>query len=78
MIIDIGKTDLSKPIYNEEIVVRETGSRYETNLIWDDKKVILFLSELKDEYQVVKMSKWKCFCTADDFDVEKFLESIED
>lgn len=73
---NIAKEGISKPIYQESIVIVETATKYSTNLLWKDKKVILFLSENEAEYEVAKLSNWKCFCTSRDFNVEEFVKEI--
>ena len=75
-IIARGREDLAKPLYKESVVITETGSRYETDLLWPEKKVILFLTENQDIYTVLNGSNWKCYCTADQFDVDSFIKDI--
>ena len=54
----------------------ESGTRYETDLLWPDKKVILFLRENKDVYIIAKNTDWKCYCTEEQFDIDSFLKDI--
>ena len=75
-IISRGRGDLSKPLYKESIVITESGTRYETDLLWPDKKVILFLGENKDVYIVAKNTDWRCYCTEEQFDIDSFLKDI--
>ena len=75
-IISCGNDTMQKPIYNESIVIVESGTRYATNLIWPQKKVIFFLAENKAEYEVAKNSDWKCYCTAYPFNVDSFLKEV--
>lgn len=75
-IIIRGRGDLSKPLYKESIVIIESGTRYETDLLWPDKKVILFLGENRDVYIVAKNTDWKCYCTEERFDIDSFLKDI--
>ena len=69
-------TNMSKPLYNESIVIVESGIRYATNLLWPQKKVIFFLNDNKEDYEVAKNSDWKCYCTADPFDIDTFLMEV--
>lgn len=69
--------NISKPWYRESIRIIETGEEVFTDLIWKDKKVILFLSENIEEYQKAKETDFSCYCLSEDFDIDEFISKIE-
>lgn len=68
---------IAKPWYAESLRVVETGEEIYADLMWKDKKVMLFLSENQDEYQKAAKLDWQCYCTAEEFSVDEFIRSIE-
>ena len=68
---------ISKPWYREAFKIAETNEEVFTDLIWKEKKVMLFLSESKDEYEKALKTGWHCYCTSFDFNVDEFLKRIE-
>ena len=77
MISDKCPQNISKPWYRESIKIIETGEEIFTDLIWKDKKVILFLSENIEEYQKAKVTDFNCYCLSEDFDIDEFISKIE-
>ena len=61
----------------KDIKIVETGEEIFTDLIWKDKKVILFLSENIEEYQKAKCTEFSCYCLNEEFDIDEFLSKIE-
>ena len=50
----------------------------EADLIWPEKRVMLFTSENEDEYNVAVNSQWKCFYTADSkLSWDKILKALK-
>lgn len=68
---------IEKPWYAESIKIIETGEEIFADLMWKDKKVLLFLSENQDAYEKAAILDWKRYCTAEEFSVEEFINNIE-
>jgi len=66
-----------KPFYRQSVKIIETEEKIYPDLIWKDKKIMLFLDENKDSYEIAKKTGWHCYCTAEPFDVEEFLGRIK-
>lgn len=65
-----------KPIYGGRVKV--DGEIIDVDLIWEKSKVMMFLSENYDAYQIAKKSDWICFCSNEsNADAEQILKSIE-
>ncbi len=71
--------DIVKPILGEMVTYSDNtiDDSFEVNLIWPEKKVMLFLDGYEEEYQAGKMSDYRCFSTTDNFDAGEFLDSIK-
>ncbi len=69
--------NISKPWYGESIKVIETGDEIYTDLIWKEKKVILFLGENAEGYEKAKGTEFSCFCLNKNFDIDDFISKIE-
>ena len=69
--------NISKPWYGESIKIVETSEEIYTDLIWKDKKVILFLSENHESYQRAKETEYNCYCLNEAFDIDEFISKIE-
>ena len=67
---------IAKPYYQKTVKIEETGETFITNLIWDEKKVILFLNDTYDDYKLAKKTGWFVYCTKDGFDVNELLEKV--
>ena len=67
---------ITKPYYQKTVKIEETGETFITNLIWDEKKVILFLNDAYDDYKLAKKTGWFVYCTKDGFDVNELLEKV--
>ena len=65
-----------KAYYSKTVTIEETGERFTATLIWDQKKVILFLNDAYDDYLLAKKTGWDVFCTKDGFEVNDFLEKV--
>lgn len=68
---------ISKPWYREKLKVLETGEEIFTDLIWKEKKVILFLSENVEDYEKAKETEFACYCLNENFDIDEFISKIE-
>jgi hypothetical protein len=53
------------------------GEEIFADLMWKDKKVLLFLGENQDAYEQAAILDWKRYCTAEEFSVEEFIKTIE-
>lgn len=69
--------NISKPWYLESVKIVDTDEKITADLMWKDKKVMLFLSEGKDDYERSKSLGWNCYCTVDNMDIKEFLGKIE-
>ncbi len=67
---------IAKPYYQKTVKIEETGETFITNLIWDEKKVILFLNDTYDDYNLAKKTGWFVYCTKDGFDINELLEKV--
>lgn len=66
LIMNAEKFDgVAKPHRAATFIAKGRKQALEADLIWPEKKVILFTSENEAEYKVAANSQWKCFCTAD-------------
>ena len=73
------KGEIVKPIYNEQIILPEIDSKdlIMVNLIWESRKVMLFLSDNEEDYRKALKSGWKCFCTSEGVNCEELIKMIE-
>ena len=69
--------NIVKPVYQQTIKILETGEKIYTDLIWRSKKVMLFLDENKDSYEIARKTGWYCYCTSETFHIDEFLERIQ-
>ena len=69
--------NIVKPIYQQTVKILETGEKIYTDLIWRSKKVMLFLDENRDSYEIARKTDWYCYCTSEIFDIDEFLERIQ-
>ena len=69
--------NISKPIYRESLIINETQEKIFVDLIWEEKKVMLFLKDSYEDFIKAQKIGWACFCTCDNFDVDDFLSKIE-
>lgn len=67
----------SKPIYGETCILLELNEEVYVDLLWKDKKVMLFLDENYDSYVEAQKTGWKCYCTRNGFDIDSFIRDIE-
>ena len=68
--------EIAKPWYREAIKVVESDEKIFPDLLWKEKKVMLFLNENIEEYEKALRTGWHCYCTSKDFDIEEFLNRI--
>lgn len=71
--------NISKPFYGEQISFPEFDRNeiLSVNLIWKEKRTMLFLQDNIDDYYKAKSSGWNCFLVGEDFDYSGFLKLIE-
>lgn len=67
---------IARPYYSKTVRIEETDESFTANLIWDQKKVILFLNDAYDDYQLAKKTGWSVYCTKDGFDAKELLEKV--
>lgn len=68
---------LEKPIYSPTVEIISKKQKITVNELWSNAKVMLFLSENKDDYNIAKESGWNCFIIDKNFDIKEFLRSIK-
>lgn len=68
--------EIAKPWYREAVKVVESDEKIFPDLLWKEKKVMLFLNENIEEYEKALRTGWYCYCTSKDFDIEEFLNRI--
>ena len=69
--------NISKPWYKESIKISETGVELFTDLVWKEKKVILFLGENEKSYKIAKETDFDCYCLSEEFNIDEFISKIE-
>ncbi len=67
---------IARPYYSKTVKIEETGESFTTNLLWDQKKVILFLNDAYEDYLLAKKTGWDIYCTKEGFDITEFLEKV--
>ena len=67
---------ITRPYYRKTVKIEETGESFIANLIWEEKKVILFLNDTYDGYKLAKKTGWFVYCTKDEFDINELLEKV--
>ena len=65
-----------KPIYGGSLKVIDNNVTIETNLLWQKSKVVLFLGENIESYEVAVNTDWKAFILSDDFAPEELYSSV--
>ena len=75
-IADRCSDNMAKPIYYESFTIPEKEETFSSDLIWPEKKVILFLKDRQEDYKVALKTGWHCYCTAEDIDVDEFIDRI--
>lgn len=76
MVKDQSPEIISRPFYNKTVKIEETGEIFVANLVWEDKKVMLFLNEAYDDYLIAEKTGWDVFCTKTGFDVKELIEKV--
>lgn len=81
-IIDIlssGMTDgaYEKPFYSASLTLIDDKSSIYADLVWPKSKVLVFLKENQENYEIACNSDWTSFCLDGDFDSNAFLETIK-
>lgn len=67
---------IDRPYYDKTAKIEESGEEFSANLIWVERKVILFLSDSYDDYLIAKKTGWNVYCTKDGFDVDELLRKV--
>lgn len=68
---------IAGPCYRESMRIVESGEVILADLMWKERKVMLFLAENDDEYKKAVKTGWRCYCTGTGFDPEELLKYIE-
>lgn len=76
-LLESGKSNIAKPIYRESVVIVETQEKFFVDQIWPEKKVMLFLTDSSNDYEIAKKTGWHCYSTKQGFDVDEFINRIE-
>lgn len=66
-----------KPIYNEQIRIVNTGEVITVNELWPERKIMLFISDNSDDYEIAKKTGWTCYLVSESMDIYEFLKRIE-
>jgi len=66
-----------KPIYYPTVEFIKDKKRIIVNELWENSKVMLFLPENKEDYNIAKQNGWKCFLLDNSFDLQDFLRSVK-
>lgn len=69
--------DAEKPIYYPTIEFSKNKKRIIVNELWQKSKVMLFLSENIEDYNIAKSYGWKCFILNETFDINEFIRSVK-
>ena len=67
---------LSKPDYSWLDFKVNEGDSYYVDLIWIDKKVMLFSADNPDGYHAAKDTEYKCFVIKDDLDLNELIRAL--
>ena len=70
---------IANAIYGENIQLSndQTTKQIRADLVWPDKKVMLFLSDSEDAYTEANKSSWICFSTNHEMDIDQLIKIIE-
>jgi len=70
-------THISDAIYNEFFVLPELSEeQYMASVVWQKERIMLFMSDMNDEYNTAKEGNWKCFSTTEGFDIDQFIIAL--
>ena len=75
-LLDKSPDTISRPYYDKTVKIEETGEKMLTSLLWEEKKVILFLNDSYDDFLLAKKTGWDVFCTKEGFDVDELLRKV--
>ncbi|WP_035765017.1 DEAD/DEAH box helicase [Butyrivibrio sp. NC2002] len=67
---------ISRPYYNKTVKIEETDEELLVNLLWEEKKTMLFLDDAYDDYLKAEKTGWNVFCTKDGFDTDELLGKV--
>ena len=76
-VADIGKENIEKPLYRETLEIKELGEKIQPVLTWRSNKVLLFIEDCDDDYDLGVKSGWRCFSTVKGFDANELIKAIE-
>ena len=69
--------DIEKPIYNPTVEFIDKKQKITVNEMWNNAKVMLFLPENQEDYNIAKENGWTCFMIDANFNIKEFLRSIK-
>lgn len=58
-------------VYNEIFKIEATGEMFCANLVWMDRKILLFLRDNSEDYEMAEKTGWNCIITEDANAIEK-------
>ena len=67
---------IAAPYYRKTVKIKETGEEFITSLIWYDKKVILFLNDVHNDYLLSIKTGWDVYSTKQGFDAMELLSKV--
>lgn len=59
-------------LYSEVYKIEKTGESFCANLTWTEKKIFLFLTDYREDYEIAKKTGWKCIYTAEQDAIETY------
>ena len=74
--LHMGEGNYEKPFYSASVTIFEEQQKIDADLIWPASKVMLFLKENSDSYELSKSTNWTAVCLDDTFDIPSFIQKI--
>lgn len=69
--------NFNKPFYGGTITNIDSGEEINADLVWPSLNVSLHLLGSRAEYEKLKETRWNCYCLADNFLIDEFIEKIK-
>ena len=76
-ISDLGIENIEKPLYRETLEIKELGENIQPVLTWQNSKVLLFIEDCDEDYELSTKTGWTCFSTVKGFNANDLIEAIE-
>lgn len=70
---DLAKIVKKEPdVYNEVFKIEKTGEIFCANLVWNDEKLLFFLSDNEEDYEIAKGTGWNCVFSKNEAIIDDF------